>query len=103
MKSEKGKTTMVETILFGLLLLALAAIPPLLWVVLLTKRSNLISRQRMNAITRGARYRDGGVTYSQYRGVRYNIVPENPHEQYTARYERRHHSRQHQQKKPWMK
>jgi hypothetical protein len=57
----------------------------------------------MNAVTRGARYRDGGVTYSQYRGVRYNIVPENPNEQHNARYERRHHSKQHKQKKPWMK
>ncbi len=103
MKSQKGKTTMVETILVGLLVLALAALPPLLCVLLLTKRSHMISRQRMNVTTRGPRYRDGGVTYSQYRGVRYHIVPENPNEPHNARYERRHHSRQHEQKKPWMK
>jgi hypothetical protein len=103
MKSQKGKTTMVETILVGLLVLALAALPPLLLVLLLAKRSHMISKRSMNAVTRGARYRDGGITYSQYRGVRYHMVPENPNEPHTARYERRHHSRQHQQKKPWMK
>ncbi len=94
---------MAETILFVLLVLAIAAVPPFLWVLLLAKRSNMISRQSMNAVPRGARYRDGDVTYSQYRGVRYNMVPENPNEQQNARYERRHHSKQHQQKKPWMK
>ena len=94
---------MVETILGVLLVLALAAVPPLLWVVLLTKRSKRISTPSMNAVTRGQRYRDGGITYSQYRGIRYNIVPENPNDQHTVRYERRHHSRQHKQKKPWMK
>jgi hypothetical protein len=103
MKSEKGKTTMVETILFVLLVLAIAAVPTFLWVLLLTKRSTMIARHRMNAVARGPRYRDGGVTYSQSRGVRYNLVPENPHEQHTARYERRHHSKQRKQKKPWMK
>jgi len=94
---------MVATILFVLLVLAIAAILPLIWVFLLAKRSNMISRHEMNAVTPGARYRDGGVTYSQYRGIRYNIVPENPNEPHTARYERRHHSNQHQQNKPWMK
>jgi hypothetical protein len=86
-----------------LLVLAIAAVPPFLWVLLLTKRSNMISRHRMNAVTRGARYRDGGVTYSRYRGIRYNIVPENPNEQHNARYERRDHSNKHQQRKPWIK
>jgi len=103
MKSEKGKTPMVETILFVLLVLAIAAVSPLLLVLLLAKRSNMISKRSMNAVTRGARYRDGGVTYSQYRGVRYHMLPENPNELQNARYERRHHSKQHQQKKPWMK
>jgi hypothetical protein len=84
---------MMETILGVLLVLALATVPPLLWVLLLTKRSKRISTPSINAGTRGPRYRDGGVTYSQYRGVRYNIVPENPNEQHNARYGRRHHSK----------
>ena len=103
MKSEKGQTTMVQTILSVLLVLAIAAVPPVLWVMLMTKRSTMLSRHGMPAVTRGPRYRDGGVTYSQYRGVRYDIVPENPYNQHTARYERRHHTKQHKQKKPWMK
>jgi hypothetical protein len=94
---------MADTILGVLLVLALAAIPLLVWVMLLTKRRKRISTSSMNAVTRGPRYRDGGVTYSQYRGVRYTIVPENPNVQYNARYERRHHSKQHKPKKPWMK
>jgi hypothetical protein len=102
-EKRERRTPMVETILVVLLVLAIGAVPPFLWVVLLTKRSKMISRPGMNAVTRGARYRDGGVTYSQYRGVRYNIVPENPNEQHNARYELRHHSKQHKQKKPWMK
>ena len=92
MKSKKGMTTMVETILVVLLVLAIAAVPPFLWVLLLTKSSKVSSRHRMNAGTRGPRYRDGAVTYSQYRGVRYNMVPENPNGRHNARYERRHHS-----------
>jgi len=103
MKIEKGKTPMVETILGGLLVLVIAAVPLLVWILLLTKGSNMLSKHNMNAITRGPHYRDGGVTYSQYRGVSYNIVPENPSAPHTARYERRHHSKQHKQKKAWMK
>lgn len=94
---------MVETIFGVLLVLALTTVPALFWVVLLTKRSKRMSPPSMNAGTRGPRYHDGGVTYSQYRGVRYNIVPENPNEQHNARYVRRHHSKAHNQKKPWMK
>lgn len=84
---------MVETILGVLLVLALATLPALFWVLLATKRSKRVSTSSMNAGTRGPRYRDGGVTYSQYRGVRYNIVPENPNEPHNARYARRHHAR----------
>lgn len=94
---------MMETILSVLLVLAIASVPSFLWVLLLAKRSKMTSVRSMNAVTRGPRYRDGGVTYSQYRGVRYNIVPENPNERHNARYERRHHSSQYRRKKPWMK
>lgn len=103
MKSEKGQTSMVETILSVLLVLTVAAVPPFLGVLLLMKRSTRISRHSMNVVTREPRYRDGGVTYSQYRGVRYNMVPENPNAPHTARYEHLHPSKQHKQKKPWMK
>lgn len=94
---------MIESTLSVLFVLAIAAVPTIALVLLLTKRRKMIARQSMNAATRGPRYRDGGVTYSQYRGVRYNIVPENPNDRHSARYGRRHYSKPHKQQKPWMK
>lgn len=94
---------MITTILSVLVVLAIAAVPPLLWMLLLVKGSKVSAGQSMKSVSRGPRYRDGAVTYNQYRGVRYNIVPEDPNGGHNARYQRRHSSGRHRQTKPWMK
>lgn len=58
----------------------------------------------MNPLAGGPRCRDGAITYNQLGGRRYNIELENPYEQHSARYRRRHPPRQRKRtKKPWMK
>lgn len=93
---------MALTILAVLLLLGIAAGVPLVWMLLLKKIAKKNSGQSISWVW-GPRFRDGGVTYSQHNGVRFNMGVDNPNEHHNGRYGRRHHSKQHAQTKPWMK
>lgn len=86
--------------LAGLCLLVLA----LLSYILIVKRTiNKTSRQIINPLAFGQRYRDGAITYGRYEGRCYNIEIANPNESHNARYQRRHSARQHKNTKPWEK
>lgn len=57
----------------------------------------------MKPLVRGPRHRDGAVSYNEYRGVRFNVEVEDPREQHSSRYRRRHPSKQYKHMKPWEK
>ena len=92
----------MEIILTILLLLALGVIP-LLWILLVRKRGNTTAQQIINPLARGPRYRDGIITYNQSQNERFNIEVEDPRGLHSARYQRRHASKQHNRTKPWEK
>ncbi|MDQ2718032.1 MAG: hypothetical protein M3Z08_24320, partial [Chloroflexota bacterium] len=59
-----------------------------LGILFFKKSRNTSIGQLGHPIPRGPRYRDGAATYSQYRGVRYNMQIEDPRGPHSARYQR---------------
>jgi hypothetical protein len=76
---------------------------PLLGIVFMIKRRNTTTRQSITPIAQEPRYRDGATMYNQFRGVRFNIELEDPRQQESSRYQRRHPRKQNKSTKPWKK
>jgi hypothetical protein len=91
----------MDTIVTILLLLAVGLLPCLGILFLLKRRK--MPAGRMGGPLAGPRYRDGAVTYTQFRGARSHIEVEGPAGGQSARYQRRHARKQHTQTKPWEK
>jgi hypothetical protein len=85
-----------------ILLLLTTGVISFLGILFLIKRENTMAGRMIEPLA-GPRYRDGTVTYNQFRGVHYNVEIEGPGGGQSARYQRRHLRRQRKQTKPWMK
>jgi len=78
-------------------------VAPIVWRLLIRRKSNTTPRQIIDPLARGQRYRDGAVTYNLDRGVHINVDVEDPRGLHDSRYQRRHRPKQHKQTKSWMK
>jgi len=90
----------IWTVLSVLLTLGLMSLSLIFFIKRLKNKTPL---RIINPLAQGTRYRDGAVTYNQYRGRRYNIEVADLSGQHGLRYQRRHLSKQHKQTKPWEK
>src|SRR5579864_3426530 len=105
-KCEKGWNPMVETILSILTVMIILAlgVASLLHILFMRKGNNAARGPFINPIAGGPRHRDGAITYNELGGRRYNIELENPYDQHSTRYRRRHSPKQCKRtNKPWMK